>query len=161
MASAALISVTPLLLPSLSMSWTSRTRISSLMRGPSLAAGCGVLIGRRMGTLSFAVAPPPFERAPYRLRIDGTPNGEPSRSGVFRFKSTPMRVPICARLGRDLVQTWSRLGSDLVDRRPLIILRRLEVGLICGRTMVDNGLKFLAVGEGTEQRAIAVRQHGG
>ena len=27
--------------------------------------------------------------------------------------------------------------------------------------MVDNGLKFLAVGEGTEQRAIAVRQHGG
>jgi pimeloyl-ACP methyl ester carboxylesterase len=49
----------------------------------------------------------------------------------------------------------------LVDRRPLIILRRLEVGLICGRTMVDNGLKFLAVGEGTEQRAIAVRQHGG
>ena len=27
--------------------------------------------------------------------------------------------------------------------------------------MVDNGLKFLAVGEETEQRAIAVRQHGG
>src|SRR5262245_13780968 len=27
--------------------------------------------------------------------------------------------------------------------------------------MVDNDLKFLAVGEGTEQRAIAVRQHGG
>jgi hypothetical protein len=56
MASAALISVTPLLAPSLSMSWTSRTRISSLMRGPSLAAGCGVLIGRRMGLISFTVA---------------------------------------------------------------------------------------------------------
>jgi hypothetical protein len=53
MASAALISVTPLLEPSLSMSWTSRTRISSLMRGPSLAAGCGVLIGRRMGAISL------------------------------------------------------------------------------------------------------------
>jgi hypothetical protein len=53
---AALISVTPLLAPSLSMSWTSRTRISSLMRGPSLAAGCGVLIGRRMVALSYAVA---------------------------------------------------------------------------------------------------------
>jgi hypothetical protein len=53
---AALISVTPLLTPSLSMSWTSRTRISSLMRGPSLAAGCGALIGRRMGVLSYVVA---------------------------------------------------------------------------------------------------------
>jgi hypothetical protein len=53
MARAALISVTPLLEPSLSMSWTSRTRISSLMRGPSLAAGCGVLIGRRMGAISL------------------------------------------------------------------------------------------------------------
>jgi hypothetical protein len=52
MASAALISVTPLLEPSLSMSWISRTRISSLMRGPSLAAGAGVLIGRRMGAIS-------------------------------------------------------------------------------------------------------------
>jgi len=28
-------------------------------------------------------------------------------------------------------------------------------------TMTDNGLKFLAVGEGADQRAIAVRQHGG
>jgi len=27
--------------------------------------------------------------------------------------------------------------------------------------MVDNSLKFLAVGEGAEQRTIAVRQHGG
>src|SRR5579863_1635446 len=53
MAMAAPISVTPLLAPSLSMSWTSRTRISSLMRGPSLAAGCGVLMGRRMGLVSF------------------------------------------------------------------------------------------------------------
>jgi hypothetical protein len=53
MAMAALISVTPLLAPSLSMSWTSRTRISSLMRGPSLGAGCADLIGRRMGFVSF------------------------------------------------------------------------------------------------------------
>jgi hypothetical protein len=58
---AALISVTPLLAPSLSMSWTSRTRISSLMRGPSLAAGCGVLIGRRMGLFSFASLLPTTE----------------------------------------------------------------------------------------------------
>ncbi|MGO8921831.1 MAG: alpha/beta hydrolase, partial [Xanthobacteraceae bacterium] len=27
--------------------------------------------------------------------------------------------------------------------------------------MTDNGLKFLAVGEGADQRAIAVRQHDG
>jgi len=65
MASAALISVTPLLAPSLSMSWTSRTRISSLMRGPSLAAGCGVLIGRRMGLISFyRCDEPPASRDP-------------------------------------------------------------------------------------------------
>jgi hypothetical protein len=56
MAIAALISVTPLLAPSLSMSWTSRTRISSLTRGPSLAAGCGSLMGRRMGAVSLVVA---------------------------------------------------------------------------------------------------------
>jgi hypothetical protein len=53
MASAVLISVAALLSQALSMSWTSRTRISSLMRGPSLAAGCGVLIGRRMVLISF------------------------------------------------------------------------------------------------------------
>jgi hypothetical protein len=40
----------------LSMSWTSRTRISSLMRGPSLAAGCGAFIGRRMGAVSYVVS---------------------------------------------------------------------------------------------------------
>jgi len=56
MANAALISVTPLLAPSLSMSWTSLTRISSLMRGPSFAAGCAFLIGRRMGLISCVVA---------------------------------------------------------------------------------------------------------
>src|ERR1700722_19061809 len=54
MAIAASISVTPLLAPSLSMSLASRSRISSLMRGPSLAAGCGALLGRRMGFDSFS-----------------------------------------------------------------------------------------------------------
>jgi hypothetical protein len=56
MAIAAFISVTPLLAPSLSMSWTSLTRISSLMRGPSLGAGCVLLLGRRMGLISGVVA---------------------------------------------------------------------------------------------------------
>jgi len=46
----------PLLVPSLSIRWTSRTRISSLIRGPSLRAGSGALIGRRMAQNPFAVA---------------------------------------------------------------------------------------------------------
>jgi hypothetical protein len=67
-----------LLAPSLSMSWTSRTRISSLMRGPSLAAGCGALLGRRMGFVSLRG---------YSKR------GE---SGVSGHKSTIMRVACIA-----------------------------------------------------------------
>jgi hypothetical protein len=89
---AALISVTPLLAPSLSMSWTSRTRISSLMRGPSLAAGCGVLIGRRMVPLSYVVATGLLH--PTRTTMDNRPRmliGEHRRSGVFAGKSTTIR----------------------------------------------------------------------
>jgi hypothetical protein len=36
----------------LSIKWTSRTRISSLVRGPSFGAGAAALIGRRMAQLS-------------------------------------------------------------------------------------------------------------
>src|ERR1041385_5604539 len=43
--------------------WTSRTRISSLTRGPSLRAGSGALIGRRMAQDSSAVATIPTDRA--------------------------------------------------------------------------------------------------
>src|SRR5215467_1043021 len=110
MAIAALISVTPLLAPSLSMSWTSRTRISSLMRGPSLAAGCGDLIGRRMGVLSYAVATiyspanrvigstRPRNALASNAHHDGCTSamlfGECSRLGVFVGKSTTMRRDI-------------------------------------------------------------------
>src|SRR3954452_738255 len=45
------MSVGPWLWPVWSISWTSRTRISSLMRGPSLGVGIGLLIGRRMTQL--------------------------------------------------------------------------------------------------------------
>src|SRR3569623_526790 len=43
------VSVTPTLTPFWSISWTSRLRISSLVRGPSLATVGGALLGRRMG----------------------------------------------------------------------------------------------------------------
>jgi hypothetical protein len=93
---AALISVTPLLAPSLSMSWTSRTRISSLIRGPSLVAGCGSLIGRRMGLISlnccyWVVQTLPAGIARYHESLSTLLIGERRRSGVFAFKSTTMR----------------------------------------------------------------------
>jgi pimeloyl-ACP methyl ester carboxylesterase len=37
----------------------------------------------------------------------------------------------------------------------------VKPGIFADSAMIDNSLKFLAVGEGAEQRAIAVRQHGG
>jgi hypothetical protein len=78
MANAAAISVTPLLAPSLSMSWTSRTRISSLMRGPSLAAGCAVLIGRRMVLFSLGHCDePPACKANDNKERCAMPSGEP------------------------------------------------------------------------------------
>jgi hypothetical protein len=43
------VSVTPTLVPFWSISWIWALRISSLVRGPSLAAAGGALLGRRMG----------------------------------------------------------------------------------------------------------------
>src|ERR1700741_5294880 len=43
------VSRVPLLDPSTSISWICALRISSLMRGPSLATAGGALLGRRMG----------------------------------------------------------------------------------------------------------------
>src|SRR5206468_2036451 len=43
------VSTVPLLVPSTSISWICALRISSLVRGPSLAAAGGALLGRRMG----------------------------------------------------------------------------------------------------------------
>src|ERR1043166_2873649 len=44
------VSMVPLLEPSTSISWICALRISSLMRGPSLATAGGALLGRRMGS---------------------------------------------------------------------------------------------------------------
>jgi hypothetical protein len=103
MASAALISVTPWLAPSLSMSWTSRTRISSLVRGPSFGAGCADLIGRRMGSISLCL----LQRAvhnpfcgPRKICIRGLLFGKHGRSGVSVNKSTTLRV---ARIAESVI----------------------------------------------------------
>jgi pimeloyl-ACP methyl ester carboxylesterase len=40
-------------------------------------------------------------------------------------------------------------------------LRSLEAGSDCGSSMTENGLKFITLGAGTEQRTIAVRQRDG
>jgi hypothetical protein len=103
MAMAMLISVTPLLAPSLSMSWTSRTRISSLMRGPSLAAGCGVLIGRRMVPVSCVVATSRSRQRDHDGYSPATLIGECQRLGVFAAKSTTKR--------RDLLLNGSFYGE--------------------------------------------------
>src|SRR5271170_3114836 len=112
MAKAALISVTPLLAPSLSMSWTSRTRISSLMRGPSFAAGCGVLMGRRMVLLSCVVATSlshPY--ADHDGHASAMLIGEHGRSGVFGCKSTTMRHdPLRRSAFSD--ETWSHAPAS-------------------------------------------------
>src|SRR4029453_61619 len=44
------VSTVPWLTPSASISWICALRISSLMRGPSLATAGGALLGRRMGS---------------------------------------------------------------------------------------------------------------
>src|SRR5215470_13499698 len=44
------VSTVPWLVPSASISWICALRISSLMRGPSLATWGGALLGRRMGS---------------------------------------------------------------------------------------------------------------
>src|ERR1700750_2965809 len=44
------VSMVPLLEPSTSISWICALRMSSLMRGPSLATAGGALLGRRMGS---------------------------------------------------------------------------------------------------------------
>src|SRR3954453_9558262 len=43
------VSTVPLLVPSTSINWICALRISSLVRGPSLVAAGGALLGRRMG----------------------------------------------------------------------------------------------------------------
>jgi hypothetical protein len=62
-----------------------------LIRGPSFAAGCGILIGRRMGAVSLCYCATLLDHRHHPMS-GGMPNGEPSRSGVFRFKSTLMRA---------------------------------------------------------------------
>src|SRR5689334_10914893 len=44
------VSMVPWLRPSWSISWICALRMSSLMRGPSLATAGGALLGRRMGS---------------------------------------------------------------------------------------------------------------
>jgi hypothetical protein len=46
---AAAVSIVPWLVPFWSISWICALRISSLVRGPSLVAAGGALLGRRMG----------------------------------------------------------------------------------------------------------------
>ena len=73
-----------MLAPSLSIRWTSRTRISSLMRGPSLRAGSGALIGRRMARNSSAVATIRRERSAAQVR-------PASRAGELKDRDKPAR----------------------------------------------------------------------
>ena len=139
MARAALISVTPLLAPSLSMSWTSRTRISSLMRGPSLAAGCAVLIGRRMVLVSYVVATGRWHPARTTMEVSAMLFGEREDWEFSSVKSTTMRRrdPLLrAVLRRNM--TAALRADPRPRRRP---------------RMNDNSLKFLEIGAGSERRA--------
>src|SRR6476469_1503814 len=84
------------------ISWTSRTRISSLMRGPSFGAGCAGLIGRRMALLSSC-------------RCNGLLPQVPKGSVQNGHKSTANRgtrrpFPYSGRC------FLPRAGSDLVSR---------------------------------------------
>jgi hypothetical protein len=73
------------------MSWISLTWISSLMRGPSLAAGCAVLIGRRMVLFSYVITT--SRQHPFADHDDIRPQSESGNRGtseLFRCKSTTM-----------------------------------------------------------------------
>ena len=97
---------------SVSISWTSRTRISSLMRGPSFWTGAGALIGRRMAELSSAVATDP-------------------RSGTIRDRNKPRPSQRSCDVIR---QVWITDRASIVGRtavRPTRI-RRGRSGPLAG-----------------------------
>ena len=159
MAMAALISVTPLLAPSLSMSWTSRTRISSLTRGPSLAAGCGGSDGATNGSLSplllrrdcYAMSRRPASRT-YDGQLFGDAGRQCPRSGVFARKSTTMRLWRPCAGGIDKYAPHDLCPGPKPATRSAHISGPLPLSPTpdppAPSAMNDNSLKFLDIGEG-------------
>src|SRR5262245_33972145 len=76
------VSTVPLLVPSTSISWICALRMSSLVRGPSLVAAGGALLGRRMGYLQSC------EREAAILKQDA-PAGK--RTRIHAYQNRPLR----------------------------------------------------------------------
>ena len=122
------------------------------MRGPSLAAGCAVLIGRRMVLLSFVVA---TDRCHRDARAKSAAHSRCSSAiGEDREFFAPSQrqcgngAVSCARAPLRRNTAWQAVHSGSLAPAEK-------------RQMDDNSLKFLEIGTGAERRALAIRAREG